>query len=691
MNKQEKLVEALSLWVSLTNFDANKQSFSIREYDIKRMSDSISEALVLDDTNITGFLMLSYYADSFIRQTSFSLTDLLHDRPRVEDFVARTEKLQKLLNDKEMLEDLAHFQLVTRQAVRHYQADTEEVMKLIDDKHDIALLRRDALSSINKLKIDYFTHGIPEADSVKPAYHRDVFQFWNVNSLLRAVCNSPSGVSLNLIRTPDDFQSYFVFAIRNGGHIITLSDLPEHAHPLAKYMSRRPDREFGKRMVQHWFPYDLMNWVYDEESNSLWIEKQDLGNGVTPINQTAFPLSALKDLGPCEIIWITLMFELIVERFWRKPVAAPQLSYTGEMVKVQDALITQATQAGLPVVQYHGIEAKELTLLEVKNPDEEMAKALGKSGGSHNQWMVDRYGDKVNPVMLNMLNTGNVVAYLPRAAVEGTLPSVVSAKEYEKDVNSIFNRDKPKYKYHSLDSASFGSKEKLLSDRLFLARANFATEIQRLADIEYDQRKEEIKKWFRERVEANVEALYAMTLQDACYIQLEGDRRPMRISGTYRTGKGVIRYRLSQLYDKAGYSKNITWIPHGISLDTGWIGSKVHCHFNGAAASWVLNVAPQTVEDLALMTGVEVADLPDVLQNWSSDQDYKGNAILDRIDPVAWMLSNPWISRCNFAVNLWLSTSALKSFRKNHKLPQTPRFYPDTREDWNFPDENSFS
>ncbi|MBD8089154.1 hypothetical protein IFT48_04100 [Pseudomonas fluorescens] len=690
MNKQEKLVEALNLWVSLTNFDDSKKSFSLREYDILRMTESINEALELDDTNITGFLMLSYYAHSFIGQTNFSLTDLLNDRPRVEDFVSRTQQLQTLLADKEMLEDLAHFQLVTRQAVRHYQADTEEVMALIEDKHDVALLRRDALASMKKLKVDYFTHGSAEADSVKPAYNREVFQFWNINSMLRALCNSPSGVSLNLIRTPDDYQSYFVFAIRNGGHIITLSDLPEQAHPLAKYMSRRPDKEYGKRIMQNWFPYNLMNWKYDEESNRLWIEKQEFGNAIAPINQTAFPLSAIKELGAPEIIWITLMFELIVERFWRRPVAPQQLSYTGEMVKVQDALLNQASEAGLPVVQYQGIEAKELTVLEVAHPDEQMAKALGKSGGNHNEWMIERYEARINPVMLNMLSTGDVVAYLPRAAEQGALPTVVSSKEYEDKINNVFNREKPKYKYHSLDSASFGDKEKLLSDRLFLARANLATEIQRLADIEYDERKAEIEKWFKDRIEANADALFAFATQEFCYVQVEGDKIPNRINGTYRTAKGVMRYRLATLYDLAGYHKNISYIRYGVSLNGGWSNSKAYCYYNGAVASWVVNIAPQTVHDLALITGLEVSELPDVLQHWASDQDYRGNAILDRIDPVAWKLNNPWIERCKFGINLWLSTSALNKIRKTMKLPESPRMYPNTTEDWNFP-SNEYS
>ncbi|HBP6530962.1 TPA: hypothetical protein L6A81_35745 [Pseudomonas aeruginosa] len=334
MTKHERLVEALNLWVEVTGFDDKRRRFTISEWQVQSMSEAIKEALDLDESNITGFLLLSYFARYFIDHNVFKLTELLNEHDRVAAFVEQIRKLKAILEDKEMLADLAHFQLVTRQAVRHYHADRTEVMQMIDKQDEIAFLRRDALLSIKRLRVDHFLVGDSERESCTPVYNREVFQFWNINSMLQAVCSAPSGVSLNLIRTPDSYQSFFVFAIRNGGNVITLSDIANHSHPLQAYMSRRPDKDFERRMVQNWFPYQLMNVNYNANGD-LWIEEQRFGNAIAPINQTAFPLASIKDLGAPEIIWITLMFELIVEKFWRKPIQPAQLSYTGDMVRTQ--------------------------------------------------------------------------------------------------------------------------------------------------------------------------------------------------------------------------------------------------------------------------------------------------------------------------------------------------------------------
>jgi hypothetical protein len=688
MDKHQLLVDALALWVSVTDFDDQRRSFTFGQAKVSQMSKDIRDALELDDTNITGFMLLSYLTDAFIGMNNFSLKVLLEERERVDDFVARIQQLQALLSNKALLEDVAHFQLVTRQAVRHYHADKGEVMELIEHQHSLGLLRRDALASMKKLRVDYFTHGEPEAESVKPVYNRDVFQYWNINSMLKALCNSPSGVSLNLIRTPDDLQSYFVFAIRNGGQIITLSDIQNDAHPLQKYMSRRPDRQFGERVVQNWFPYNLMNYQYDEESDHLWIEKQDLGNGIIPINQTGFSLSAIKDLGACEVVWVTMMLELIVERFWRRPVAPAQLSYTGEMVKVENALIEHVRDVGLPVVQYQGIEAPPLTVSEVAYPDETTKKSLGSSGGNHNQWLIDRYQHLVNPQLLNLLSSGDVTAYLTADAGKNAVPNVVTTKEYKRSVDNIFERSTKKYVYHNLDAAAFGTKQKLLDDRLFLARANLATEIKRLADAEYAARKDEIKQWYRERVEANAEALLALGCQDECWVQVTGDAARVSVSGQSRRSRehATLRYRFARVMDYPTYDKECLRIPNYITLSQGLIQrqSRHFCYVTGARSSWLLAFTPQTSADLAFAAGVKVEELPDVLQHWSGEQDHRGNHLLDRIDPAAWMIGNPWINDDNFTVRIWLSTRALNAIRKTPNLPQGMEIYPSYQKDWAF-------
>jgi hypothetical protein len=93
--------------------------------------------------------------------------------------------------------------------------------------------------------------------------------------MLAAATRMPSGVSLNLIRHPDGYQSYFCFVIRNGGNLFVLSDVPEYSHPLQGMMSRRPDRELDRRAARNWFPYDLLGASYDEESGRLYIKQTE--------------------------------------------------------------------------------------------------------------------------------------------------------------------------------------------------------------------------------------------------------------------------------------------------------------------------------------------------------------------------------------------------------------------------------
>lgn len=668
MSKHERLAEALNLWVSITGFDDKRQSFNSGNWEIKQMSEVIREALELDDTNITGFLMLGYFTDQFMKTTSFTIPELINEGPRVEDFLARSQRLLTILKDKEMLEELAHFQLVTRQAVRHYKADTDDVMALIDNHYDMAFLRRDALKSMQNLRVDHFLEGEAMDESVRPAYHRDVYQFWNINSLLRAVCSSPSGVSLNLVRTPDNYQSYFVFAIRNGGHVVTLSDVPKHAHPLAQYFSRRPERDFSRRMNQNWFPYHLMDIKYDEEMTTLWFAQQET-NGLVPLNQQAFPLSALSELQAPEVIWITLMFELIVERFWRQPVAPQQLSYTGDMIRVENALIETATAAGLPVVQYEGLSVKELTVDEVINISEEHMAALGSKGGNHNDWMVQRYQHKVNQETVNLMATGAVTAFITSGNEDA--PQEMSREDARRNSPSIMDKTQ-RYEIHHMDTASFGTKEQLVADRLFIARHNMAQEIERHAQNEFDATKDQIIAWYKSRLEENMERLYDLASQDRAWRVFTGDCANKDFTSSTAKNETALRYELARLVDHETIKRQHMQLYADIRLSQGWnhAKSKPYCHMNGAISNYTLHINPQCREDLAFLTNTPVDQLPEVLQHWHVETRSHGNHNLQRIDPLSWALSNPWEKRDMFSIVISLSTSAVNSIRKQRSLPE---------------------
>lgn len=668
----DRLVEALNLWTSLTTQGESRRIGDIRQYDIKQMSESIREGLELDEKNITGFLLLGNYARILFKNTHFTVAQMLEDPEQTADFVQRASKLQSIVSDPEMLEDLRHFQLITRQAVRHYQADTDEVMKLIETDEDMGYLRRDALRSMKNLRVDYFLAGESEPEGTRPRYNRDVFQFWNINSLLQCVCNSPSGVSLNLVRTPDDFQSYFVFAIRNGGNVITLSDVPLQDHPLQNHLlrGRRQDKQFAERAYQNWFPYHLTNVKYDEEQGRIYFEHKDSQGGIVPLNQQAFPLTALKDLKPYEVIWITLMFELIVERFWRKPVQPEQLSYTGDMVRIQTSLIEQAKSSGLPVVQYDDINLPSLTVQEVAEPQGDQLDALGKNGGNHNQWMIDRYKHQVHEASMNMLSTGESITYITDQNEDA--PKPLKAKDRQRIENSIVVRERH-YPIRHLDSASFGTRAQLAADRVFIARHNLAQEIQRLADREFDARKEEVLVWFRERIEANLDRLLSLAIKGRAWGQSK-DKTPNQEFTARREFKapdGSHFYQIAELLTHEQWHKECYYLEASTFLNNGWnTAGHPYCYLNDTRSTYILGVCPQTKEDLAFLTNTPVDQLPDILQHWHVKTDNTHNHLLSRVDPIAWALSNPWENNGLFNVKVALSIRALKEITKTYPSPE---------------------
>jgi hypothetical protein len=675
MTQHERLVEALNLWVSLTEFDENRSRGSLRDWDIKDMSKSIREALELDTHNITGFLLLGAFAQEYFRNTHYSIDQMLKNPEQIQDFMDRAARLQSIITDPEMLEDLRHFQLVTRQAVRHYQADNEEVMALIEKDYDMGFLRRDALRSMERLRVDHFLAGEPEPEGVKPRYNTEVFQFWNINSLLQNVCASPSGVSINLVRTPDNYQSYFVFSIRNGGHVITLSDIPEDAHPLQRYMSRRPEKAFGKRICQNWFPYHLMDFKYDEEQGRIYFEHKYGEKGIVPINHQAFPLSAIKDLKAPEVIWITLMFELIVERFWRQPVQPKQLSYTGDMIRVESTLIDRASSVGLPVVQYQGLSLPALSVKDVADVKVDLKESLGKDGGDHNQWMIDRYQHQIQDVSMNMLGTGGIQAYI--ISSDSGLPVVVKPEDHRGASNSIMDRD-TRYQIHHLDSASFGTREKLEADRLFIARHNLSQEIQRLADQEFAARKDEILTWYQKRVEANIERIFAMANSKETWGEYRLSTANKGFgSGSFKHESGHVRYRFTEMRTHEEWKREHRYFETKTSLNAGWNSrSNVpYCYVNGSTSTYLLYVFPQCKEDLAFLTNTPLDKLPDILQQWHGENDHSGNHLLNRIDPMAWALDNPWQENGLFNIRIALSIRGLKQALKEAATPEEHGYF----------------
>ncbi|EBU2945704.1 hypothetical protein CT090_20825 [Salmonella enterica subsp. enterica] len=675
MTVTDKLFQALNLWVELTGIDPDANSFTVRmgaglsDLTIKRMHEQLRESQTLDPSGITTYLLLIAFSETYFINRSFSVEQLLNAPQNTQHYLQKSADFLKIINSDEVSVSYNRFTEKLTVALKQYGLYSDGAKKVLADISTMAMIRRDALKSFQELSVSQFTRGA-QAETDRFSWLNTVHQFWNINSLLDEAVSARDGITLNLVRDPSDFYSYFAFTVKNGGNLFVLSDHPQHTHPMQRGMSRRPDREFDERAGRHWFPYQLLKFKYDEDAQTLYRDRST-DTDLVPRQLRVQPVCQLQDLEARQVIWIALMFELIADKYWQQGWQAKALSYTAEMIASPALLADKATRAGMPVLQSQLLTLPELTVEEFCADSFHQTIDAADGGKPHN-WLVARYGQKVSPEVLNLVKNDEHVHYLH--SVKSGHSRSLSALSTVTDVHQIASMPRReyarlaswekegRYELTPLSAVQFGEAGKLDSDRRYIARYNFAKAVTRLADAEYERTHEEIKAWWQSSLEHNAERLCAMATEET--IWLDDIRRQ---SGSpahpadHILGRSAFMNRYASQEDANRNSHYFAEHYLTAGYDKGHL-----CYLMGSRASWFIHFRPRTSCDLAVMAGCRVDELPEVLQHWSDDKDYRGNAILDRIDPAAWAIRDPWSRNFRGTVTLALSKRAMNRLMKEH-------------------------
>lgn len=670
------VAEALSLWTEITGLSPEAQVTRLGEYEIKRTYGDLQEAADLDHSEITVGLLLGHFFNSYLDDQKVSLGALLRKSGDIESRMRPIRRLQEVLSRPEFTARQREFVDGIRAAMAHYgAADRDDVQALLAKQNVLGILRRDAFRSMRELRLNQFLSGAPEPSGKKPIYLGKVHQWWNVQSLLAGIMNMPSGVSLQMVRHPDAYQSYFAFVIRNGANVFVLSDTPKQAHPLQGYMSRRPDRDLERRIGEHWFPYELLNLAFDEESQRLYVDATKV-TALAIKQQHHLPLRELANLGAMELVWISMMFELIVEKFWKRGWQAEALSYTGEQIRDAEAISSYARSLNLPVKSYAALDIPALTLADVGD-DAASEDAVGSKYGSPNRWLEDRYAARVPVDALNLVEDAHI-----QMAIERRTGQIQRLNRKNVDRRGFGSGEHPHTYLEAMNSTSFGTKEELEADRLFLARHNYAAEIDRLAEVEFQERRKEVEGWYLAKVRGNLERLKSWAWIDGLWVS-DGEHcdfhrhagRPGRVRytrvrdpETFRSFRSTRQRIFHSIIDRhaADDPHRYTRSPE-ISFD--FHGGRAQCILTGGASvSWDVLFSPTNPSEIALIAGVDVSDLPDVLQHWNLATPYQGNSILQRVDPMLWNVDNPWL-KLDLRVRLFLSKRGLSKVLTSGERP----------------------
>jgi len=630
--------------MDLTGVDPEATAWrGLHELQVQQVNDEIKESLQLSDpSHLTTLLLLDYHATAYLNDRCFSVVELLSNQSEIAAYLTKARELYTILRSPEMQSQVAEFKGWLRAALHHYGVENEAVYQMAESEDALALLRRDALRSLERLEVHQFSQGQP-APQGKVQYVRKVHGWWNINSLLRAMWSDAtlSGISLNVIRDPLETSSYFAFAVRNGETLSILTDRPSEAHPLQKYLARRPDRDLARRIARHHFPYGLLDVAYNDKGGA-YISPRDTQE-VAVYQPELYPLRNLRDLEPDEVIWIVMVFALIEERFWRQGYRTPELSYTGEMM-VRRAALVDETALAIPARARRTMEVARLTPADVTT--DALLGDWAYAPTQENRWLEERYRHLVPEGLLNLAGDGARVPMLTDGnEVQSLTPQELA--QIEKEVR-VFGRRDVGRRLAALDGTSFGSRKRLVSDQRWVARYNQAVVVQREAEREFTARKDEVAQDYRGRIEANARRL------------LEAIARGERTEPV--AGHVLLKVQALADWQQDAWKSSALSVPRQT-----WTGHRT-CYVTGGRAAIVARFRPETAEDLAFLCGCGVDELPDVLQHWTREEAYSGNPNLQRLDPMDWIVQNPW-REMTVDVDVFLSKSAYNGVRKALGLP----------------------
>lgn len=610
--------------------------FRWKDHEGNVMIDSqVEKALKADPTGIAAALMVMARAKDAGEDIGFTANEVLAMTPKDLEMLRNLKTLRELCQAPDLDGPITAFQNAIKSAAIQYGLLSADVEALIDDRTKLAHVRTSALWCIDNFAVHQFNQGAKSHG--KFHYNVAVHEFNNVNSAIRITATQPlEGVTMALIRDPEIGEySYFIFILRSGENITVLTDKPAFDNPEQKFMRRKPGRDLEQRLESNFFPYGVLDIKVDNRGD-IYIPK-DTGGKLVVYQTEAIKLCDLSTIGPAEIVWALLMFDLITQRYHRENRHTKQLSYTAEMLRVPMALHagTQLSLRG-----YKQLDVDAITLDQVTT--DAMAKRWGCKPTRFNQWMEERYGPMVNPEIFNVLEKPD-----HKMLTLGNSESAGALTPYSgKDRRFMSSDEQPvNYAISHLPAESFGTKTEILKDYKWTARKNLAVAIQALADEEFEREKLNVVSWYRKAVRANMPALRRAIWQLELNVPSLVDRfeKGFEIRPVKTRTKNILSIFPAKDWSKTNRigHREIYCVHSG-----GWSGVKKgwYClEEQDTIASTLAVFRPTTPEGIAVLAGCEVNDLPVGLRNWYEHETYHGNQILNDVDPLECELHNPWM------------------------------------------------
>lgn len=653
---------ALHLWIEITGYEPNKSTYKMNEWDIESASSELKHSLVLDETAITTFMMLDYFVNKYLDDKSFNVNFMLKDFKKITNYLTVCKELYDILHSDEINEIINNFQQSILVSLTKQNIINDNIKDIINNTHQLAFIRRDALKGLKELNLHQFFKG--EFNNNSPKYVKTVHEFWSINDLLSGVYHTEDNIiSLNLIRDKQGYSSYFCFCIKNGENISILTDFVRAKHPMQKYMMRRPERAFTERVYRNRFPYSILN-LEEDDRGRLYLDTDIDSNELKIFKGKAIPIIKIKELNSDEIIWIFMMFDLIKDKFYNQKFSLPDLSYTGEMVTVENSLNDNEKKS----LTISNIKLLQLDYLKVDDISTDSMKDEWESPITRqNEWIEKKYEKQIDDKLFNLIGSKSHIKFL---SLSDNKIVEKNEKIDKEEINRIRNpfsaaeeeKAKTLVELKKLDLDCIGTKEDVLSDYRWTARYNKAKLINMKVHEDFNKNKKEVLSTYRGLIIKNIDNLFKAIANGEFIVPTQKYTQAFNSSLKIQE-ENILDISLEGNDNGYSYRWGMPIYNDDRSLHNGYT-----CYFNKTPSSITIRFIPTCTEALAKICGCEIADLPEPLQHWYMHELYIGNSISQKIDPMEWVVRNPW-NDLKLDFHIHLSKTAYNNLRKKYNLP----------------------
>ena len=216
----------------------------------------------------------------------------------------------------------------------------------------------------------------------------------------------------------------------------------------------------------------------------------------------------------------------------------------------------------------------------------------------------------------------------------------------------------------------FGSIEELQKDHEWVARYNQANIVNSLAAKEFEENKDDIIAWYEKKIKERRQLIIDQTCRMSWPVKFENWSYGF-VAEKEAEEINWVKLKHDRLGHFSNYYEYYTDGTFGTGRQIGTYSNSRRCYIcpiDGVKCSLVQSFRVETPDAISEITGIPIEQLPEPLQHYYKREPYYGNSILERLDPMDWVVDNPWI-KLQLGVRVLLSKSGFNRRRGQLHLP----------------------